>query len=610
MTTLSNDRFCARLNSVLGGPGSFDLSSVFFDATTTEEESIIRAIRLYGDHRQSRRASIEFEEFRRAVPWIFDSDPVLEAAVDTVITSALVLGHDFLAIADAISRAHPVARCAVDRVVAQWRGPDIGSFLSAAELRSLPVRFGAVDNDGEPRFLLQTKIGGDAGCNTYEGLDMLHADGGPATPAVVKVFCERGTSVPDGVAVANFQAFACPEIARVLDAGVSSSGEPYVAYEHVDGRTLDDWVGDNPSLHDRVRVLVQVARAVERAHAVGLCHLGLTPHNVIVRDDGTAALTDIAAGWAGPKPQAAGRGYGPRSDLAFISPESWRGDGSLWMMSDLYRLSGLAFWLLTLALPNGPTVHDAHALLSDGAAPRRDCQAIPRGLREVICAGLSSEPSGRPVSAAEIRIAFEQWLVHRPTSFETVGRWERGQLCVRRHPFVATGLAVCVLVMAAGWAVADRRSTRELRRHDRQMAVARAEVVGAERRIQSARDVVRAWKDAVIASEGKDPALPMVLLAIVQNSELADHEIRSDLLQRSLTGVKETADHAWESHDNSLEAGLWQFAAAQVLRQSGRDEEASVYFSRADTLLSPMVAASDPWMDYIRASGGVARDQQ
>jgi serine/threonine protein kinase len=74
-----------------------------------------------------------------------------------------------------------------------------------------------------------------------------------------------------------------PNIARVLDAGATDVGRPYFVMELVRGVPITEFCDqDNLSVRDRLRLFVQVCRAVQHAHQKGIIHRDLKPSNVLV----------------------------------------------------------------------------------------------------------------------------------------------------------------------------------------------------------------------------------------------------------------------------------------------------------------------------------------
>ncbi len=85
-----------------------------------------------------------------------------------------------------------------------------------------------------------------------------------------------------------------PNIARLLDAGVTDGGQPFLVLEHVEGTRIDSYCDDGrlgPA--ERIGLFLQVLAAVAHAHANLLVHRDLKPSNILVTPEGTVKLLDF-----------------------------------------------------------------------------------------------------------------------------------------------------------------------------------------------------------------------------------------------------------------------------------------------------------------------------
>jgi serine/threonine protein kinase len=85
-----------------------------------------------------------------------------------------------------------------------------------------------------------------------------------------------------------------PHIARLIDAGVSPSAQPYLVLEYIEGRHIDRYCDDERlSIDHRIRLFLDVQAAVAHAHAMLIVHRDLKPSNVLVTADGQVKLLDF-----------------------------------------------------------------------------------------------------------------------------------------------------------------------------------------------------------------------------------------------------------------------------------------------------------------------------
>src|SRR5450755_1994048 len=87
---------------------------------------------------------------------------------------------------------------------------------------------------------------------------------------------------------------AHPNIAELVDAGVSSAGFPYLVLEYVEGDHIDRYCDQHKlDVESRIRLFLDVAGAVAHAHANLVVHRDLKPSNILVSNDGQVKLLDF-----------------------------------------------------------------------------------------------------------------------------------------------------------------------------------------------------------------------------------------------------------------------------------------------------------------------------
>src|SRR5688500_10600773 len=225
-----------------------------------------------------------------------------------------------------------------------------------------------------------------------------------------------------------------PHIVPVLTAGQTDDGLPYYTMPFVTGESLRARMGRGRlPLDEALRVLRDVAEALEYAHARGLVHRDIKPENVllagrnaVVTDFGIAKAISVARSDAdrpeGPEgppalSKAEGRDLSTRAltthgtslgTPAYMAPEQAVGDHTD-HRADLYAWGIMAYELLAGAHPFAEKKTQRQlvaAQVSETPAPLDERQtAVPPSLGAIVMACLAKDPSERPADAAAVLAA-------------------------------------------------------------------------------------------------------------------------------------------------------------------------------------------------------------
>jgi serine/threonine protein kinase/tetratricopeptide (TPR) repeat protein len=143
-----------------------------------------------------------------------------------------------------------------------------------------------------------------------------------------------------------------PNLVKLLDAGSTPEGLPFLVMDYVEGIPIDDYCDrQRLRIDDRLRLFLKVCEAVRYAHQKSVVHRDLKPSNIIVTSDGTPKLLDFGiAKVLNPNPSAQSlvlTKTGMRCMTpAYASPEQMRGK-SISTASDVYSLGVVLYELLT-----------------------------------------------------------------------------------------------------------------------------------------------------------------------------------------------------------------------------------------------------------------------
>ena len=211
-------------------------------------------------------------------------------------------------------------------------------------------------------------------------------------------------------------ALSHPNIVTVFDVG-EIQGRPYIAMELLEGTPLSELMrpGTSVSIRDVVETGIQLARALDYAHAKGIFHRDIKPSNIMrLKDGNTIKVTDFGiARIDGGEDTGHTRVGTVLGTPKYMSPEQAMGekvDGR----SDLFSVGVVLYQLLAGQAPFDATsiVTLAHRIAREDPTPieklRRD---VPPALRRVIGRCLKKQPDRRFQTGRELAMALAK-VVH------------------------------------------------------------------------------------------------------------------------------------------------------------------------------------------------------
>lgn len=177
----------------------------------------------------------------------------------------------------------------------------------------------------------------------------------------------------------------------------------YIAMEYVEGVSADVLVTrDGPFSAERAtEVILQIAAALELAHASGIIHRDVKPGNILIRDDGTVKLGDFGMAVSAMRPsQSIVRAGTPH----YFAPEIWRGEPAT-IATDLYALGATYYYLLTGRPPlDGSTIAGLSAAhqRQEVAAPPELATGVAAACMRVVRRCMAKSPVERYDSARAV----------------------------------------------------------------------------------------------------------------------------------------------------------------------------------------------------------------
>lgn len=386
-----------------------------------------------------------------------------------------------------------------------------------------------------------------------------------------------------------------PNIARLYDAGVDEHGRPYLALEHVEGEAIDLHCTRHALLVPaRLRLVLQVARAVAHAHARLVVHRDLKPANILVTPDGEVRLLDFGIAKLMESEltqetqltQQGGRALTPD----YASPEQIRGE-PLGTASDVYSLGVVTYRLLTGTSPyslkrgSAAELEEAIAsidppLASTACTDKTLAKALRGDLDAVLNKALKKNAFERYATVDALIADIEAHLANRPVQAQPDRLGYRAGKFLRRHrwPVAAGSVAALALMASLTLALWQARAASDQRdravtalSHNKAitdfLALFVTETARSDRPVKLADmlERVESMADKQFRDRPDDRAVVLAMLGMYHSS-LGTSVRAGALLQRA-------RESASDSKDASLKARL-TCQHASILQDLGKLDEA------------------------------------
>ena len=263
-----------------------------------------------------------------------------------------------------------------------------------------------------------------------------------------------------------------------------------------------------------LRIVREVAEALEHVHRRGVLHRDVKPSNVMLTRGGRVMLVDfgLSSAEGGERMTKTGSQVG---SLAYMPPEQVRGDAlAIDARSDVYSLGATLYELLTLRMPFvAAQLSELRRQIADGkpAAPRTRNPAIDRDVETVCLHAMASDPAHRYASAAEFAQDLTAALEHRPIAARRTSIVERVVRWTRRQPALAAAVALAfalVTVLPTALFLQQRTANRAIQDKNVEIEAANQSLAKALDDAKTQRE--RAEQNLGVAMESVDSMLSRV----------------------------------------------------------------------------------------------------
>lgn len=283
-----------------------------------------------------------------------------------------------------------------------------------------------------------------------------------------------------------------PNIATLYGGGRTKTGEPYIAMEFINGLPVTEYCAARKlELPARLRLFLEICRAVDYAHRRLVIHRDLKPSNILITEDGTPKLLDFGIAKVVTDEHPGGLTQTQPGERyltpAYASPEQVLGE-SVTTATDIYALGLILHQMATGRLPyelklgtisealreicetevRPPSTLPVDSLVVEGfgisMTPKRLVSEIKGDLDVIVCKALQKDPARRYASVEQFAEDISRLLQGLPILARTDSFWYRTTKFVRRNrvQVAAAGLITVSLLGGSGIAIwQGNRAQRE-----------------------------------------------------------------------------------------------------------------------------------------------------
>jgi len=197
-----------------------------------------------------------------------------------------------------------------------------------------------------------------------------------------------------------------PNVVQAIDAGVDQDYH-YFVMEYIDGPTVGRRLRESGPLDegDALRIVRDVAAALEHAQTAGIVHRDIKPDNIMLTAGGAVKLADLGIARSTAADSAVTLEGHAVGTPYYMSPEQARWQTDLDVRSDVYSLGATLYHMLTGSPPfagEAPAVVLSKRLMEPPPDPRAKRREISVAAAGLVMLMMAREPAERPGSAADL----------------------------------------------------------------------------------------------------------------------------------------------------------------------------------------------------------------
>lgn len=255
------------------------------------------------------------------------------------------------------------------------------------------------------RYKILEKVGSGGMASVYKAQDILLD-----RIVAVKILHSKYASDHDFVVRFRQEAQAAaklsqPNIVNIYDVGYDENAH-YIVMEYVRGETLKDYIEKHGHLPIKtsIQISFDIGEALEHAHANGIVHCDIKPHNILVTETGRIKVADFGIARAINSSSSTKDEKSVLGSVHYFSPEQASG-GKIDERTDIYSLGVVMYEMMTGVVPfEGDTAISValQHVQNDIPLPTKYNRRIPQLVERVILKAMAKNPDDRFQTISEM----------------------------------------------------------------------------------------------------------------------------------------------------------------------------------------------------------------
>lgn len=255
------------------------------------------------------------------------------------------------------------------------------------------------------RYKILEKVGSGGMASVYKAQDILLN-----RIVAVKILHSKYASDHDFVVRFRQEAQAAaklsqPNIVNIYDVGYDENAH-YIVMEYVRGETLKDYIEKHGHLpiNTSIQISFDIGEALEHAHANGIVHCDIKPHNILVTETGRIKVADFGIARVINSSSSTKDEKSVLGSVHYFSPEQASG-GKIDERTDIYSLGVVMYEMMTGVVPfEGDTAISValQHVQNDIPLPTKYNRRIPQLVERVILKAMAKNPDDRFQTISEM----------------------------------------------------------------------------------------------------------------------------------------------------------------------------------------------------------------